>query len=99
MKELIKLGADASLVNAAGHDALFEAELNDKEEVLGWLLEHAEGLEQGVKGEERQDDEAALEHEGETSTKDKSVGDDAVLSVSEGVERISMNPGTKNSSG
>ncbi|KAA8912429.1 hypothetical protein FN846DRAFT_933066 [Sphaerosporella brunnea] len=43
--------ADPTLTNAAGHDAVFEAELNDKKDVVEWLLSHCEGLEEGVVGD------------------------------------------------
>jgi len=45
---LVKLGADVTAINKAGHDAVFEAEINEKEEVVKWLLSEGEGLEQGV---------------------------------------------------
>lgn len=45
---LVKLGADVMAINKAGHDAVFEAEINEKEEVVKWLLGEGEGLEQGV---------------------------------------------------
>ncbi|OCL09483.1 ankyrin [Glonium stellatum] len=45
---LVKLGADVTAINKAGHDAIFEAEINEKEEVVKWLLGEGEGLEQGV---------------------------------------------------
>ncbi len=48
MQLLVKLGADVTAVNKAGHDAVFEAEINEKEEVVKWLLGEGEGLEQGV---------------------------------------------------
>ena len=43
-------GADPSAVNSAGHDAVYEAEINGKEEVVGWLLKEGWGLERGVGG-------------------------------------------------
>ena len=54
--------ADPTVTNAVGHDAVFEAELNDKKEVVDWLLGHCEGLEEGVVGDvegqgEKGDDE------------------------------------------
>lgn len=38
-------GADPGVVNAAGHDAVFEAEVAGKGEVVEWLLRNCEGLE------------------------------------------------------
>ncbi|KAF2456672.1 ankyrin repeat-containing domain protein, partial [Lineolata rhizophorae] len=49
-QRLVAAGADATLKNAVGHDAVFEAELNGKSEVVGWLLAHAAGLEPGAGG-------------------------------------------------
>ena len=41
-------GADPSIVNSAGHDAVYEAEVNEKEKVAEWLLTEGKGLETGV---------------------------------------------------
>lgn len=41
-------GADVTIINQAGHDAVFEAEINDKGEVVEWLLAAVEELEKGV---------------------------------------------------
>ncbi|KAF2269304.1 ankyrin [Lojkania enalia] len=48
VKLLIQLGADVTIINKAGHDAVFEAELNEKKDVVGWLLEAVEDLESGI---------------------------------------------------
>jgi len=40
--------ADPTITNSAGHDAVYEAELNDKKDVVDWLLGHCENLEEGV---------------------------------------------------
>lgn len=48
MKLLIQVGADVTIINKAGHDAVFEAEINDKKEVVEWLLGAVEDLERGV---------------------------------------------------
>lgn len=61
--EVIKIlvmaaNADPTLTNAAGHDAVYEAELNDKGEVVDWLLGHCENLEEGVAGEQDDGEEA-----------------------------------------
>ena len=47
-KTLLKAGADASILNFSGHDAVYEAEMNDKQEVAEWLLKEALGLEKGI---------------------------------------------------
>jgi hypothetical protein len=48
VKLLIELGADVTIINRAGHDAVFEAEINDKKEIVDWLLGAVEELEQGI---------------------------------------------------
>jgi hypothetical protein len=53
VKVLVAAGADAGIVNAVGHDALFEAELGEREgskEVAEWMLKHCDGLEKGASG-------------------------------------------------
>lgn len=50
MKLLIEAGGDITIFNKAGHDAVFEAEINDKKEVVDWLLGHVEALEKSVGG-------------------------------------------------
>ncbi|TAQ87213.1 hypothetical protein B7494_g4459 [Chlorociboria aeruginascens] len=51
VKVLVKEGADPTVINARGHDAVFEAELNDKTGVVEWLLnDGGEGLMGGVAG-------------------------------------------------
>ncbi|KZM26744.1 ankyrin repeat-containing protein [Ascochyta rabiei] len=50
VKQLIGAGGDITIFNKAGHDAVFEAEVNDKKEVVDWLLGHVEALEKSVGG-------------------------------------------------
>jgi Ankyrin repeats (3 copies) len=47
---LLNQGADPSILNAAGHDVLFEAELNEKQEAVEVLLAEGKGLDQGLAG-------------------------------------------------
>jgi ankyrin repeat protein len=52
VKVLLDNGADPTITNHRGHDAVYEAELNDKKDVVDWVLkEGGEGLEEGVAGE------------------------------------------------
>lgn len=52
VKALVQCGADVTIINQAGHDAVFEAEINDKSAVVDWLLGAVEELEKGIgKGE------------------------------------------------
>ncbi|KAF2871273.1 ankyrin repeat-containing domain protein [Massariosphaeria phaeospora] len=48
VKRLVQLGADATIINKAGHDAVFGAEVNDKKEVVEWFLGAVDGLDTGV---------------------------------------------------
>ena len=47
---LIEAGADPTVVNKAGKDAVYEAEANEKNEVAAWLLTEGKGLEGAVGG-------------------------------------------------
>ncbi len=46
----MQAGADPTLTNKAGHDAVYEAELNGKEKVVEWLITEGKGLDTGVGG-------------------------------------------------
>ena len=48
VKVLAEAGADVTVINRAGHDAIYAAEANDKIEVAEWLLKSGKGLETGV---------------------------------------------------
>ena len=48
VKLLIEAGADPSVMNRAGKDAVYEAEVNEKNEVAAWLLTEGKGLESAV---------------------------------------------------
>jgi uncharacterized protein len=48
VQAIVKHGADVDILNKVGHDAIFEAELNDKREVAEWLLKEGDGLEKGL---------------------------------------------------
>ena len=41
---LMEAGADSTVMNKAGKDAVYEAEANDKNEVAAWLLTEGKGL-------------------------------------------------------
>ena len=46
-KALIGSGANLSIKNKAGHDAVYEAGINSKDPVVEWLLQQDQGLENG----------------------------------------------------
>lgn len=50
VKLLIEAGADPTIINKAGKDAVYEAEANEKNEVATWLLTKGKGLENAVGG-------------------------------------------------
>ncbi|TVY17424.1 Ankyrin repeat-containing protein [Lachnellula arida] len=52
VKVLLDQGADPTITNQKGHDPIYEAELNDKKDVVEWVLrEGGDELEEGVSGE------------------------------------------------
>ena len=67
VKVLLDQGSDPTIPNQRGHDAVYEAEINDKKEVVEWVLkEGGEGLEMGLGGE-NEDEDGGEEEEGESS--------------------------------
>ena len=50
VKLLVEAGADPTIINKAGKDAVYEAEANEKNEVASWLLTEGQGLESAVGG-------------------------------------------------
>ncbi|KAI9878277.1 MAG: hypothetical protein M1830_001377 [Pleopsidium flavum] len=50
VKLLVQAGADPGITNKAGHDAVYEAEVNGKDDVVEWLLTEGKGLDAGVEG-------------------------------------------------
>lgn len=49
VRGLVEAGADPYVQNAVGHDAIYEAEVNDRREAVEWMLKEG-GLE-GLEGE------------------------------------------------
>lgn len=64
--------ADPTITNNVGHDAVYEAQLNDKNDVVDWLLKHCDGLEEVVAGDlgEAEGAEASGDAEEEVETID-----------------------------
>lgn len=54
VKLLIEAGADPTVMNKAGKDAVYEAEANEKNELAAWLLTEGKGLESAIGGTETQ---------------------------------------------
>ena len=66
VKALVQAGADPGVMNAAGRDAIVEAEMGGKDgaDKCGvWMLEHWAGAEQGIGGGEDEDEGAAVNGE------------------------------------
>lgn len=81
MKILIDSGADPTITNTAGHDAVYEAELNDKKEVVEWVLKESEGLEEGIGGPadaEEGVDESMEDEEPEQRTEEDVAEEEAI---------------------
>lgn len=95
VKVLLEQGSDPTITNQKGHDAVYEAELNDKREVVEWVLkEGGEGLEEGVAGDQGEDGdekdedmEDAGESEGQGEEKRSLVEQLKDLGVEEGGEK------------
>lgn len=87
MKLLLAAGADPTIVNKAGHDAVYEAEVNGKDEVARFILEKGIGLERGVggKGEAEAEGKAIGMEEGEGLMENEG-GEDEAGEVEGGVE-------------
>lgn len=46
----MRAGADVTIINGVGHDAIYAAEASGKGEVAEWLLREGKGLESCVAG-------------------------------------------------
>ncbi|KFY27389.1 hypothetical protein V493_03527 [Pseudogymnoascus sp. VKM F-4281 (FW-2241)] len=81
---LVEAGADPYIQNGVGHDAIYEAEVNDRKEAVDWMLkEGGEGLEELGEGMEGAGDEV---EDGEGSA-------DGVEGLKEAVEGLSVGKG------
>jgi ankyrin repeat protein len=70
VKLLLAGAADASILNTSGHDAVYEAEMNDKQDVAEYLLKEALGLEKAIGGDlegKEEEDEEMMEAESSAS--------------------------------
>jgi ankyrin repeat protein len=74
VKVLLEEGSDPTITNQRGHDAVYEAELNDKREVVEWVLkEGGEGLEMGVAGGKEGEGEDVDDEEMEEDPQEESA--------------------------
>lgn len=101
VKTLVSLGADAAILNTAGHDAVFEAEQNGKNDVVGWLLVEGGALDTVVgalKEEEVAESSKNGEHdedEGETVEMKMTMGDTTETGVEKGIESLQVDEAAK----
>ncbi|KAH0563192.1 hypothetical protein GP486_002238 [Trichoglossum hirsutum] len=58
VKLLFEAGADPTMLNDAGHDAIYEAEINGKEEVVAYLLAEAKAVEKASSAESVEEGDA-----------------------------------------
>lgn len=87
VKLLLENGADVSILNAVGHDAVYEAEINDKNDVVDFLLKEAVGLDTGIGGAEG---EAAEEEVKEEPNAMEGTMDGGVDGVKEEMEKMDI---------
>jgi uncharacterized protein len=107
VKVLLDNGADPTVTNNAGHDAVYEAEVNDKKEVVEWVLkEGGEGLEEGIgaseeggeeaeaDGEEDDDEDMELEVDGRREEGGKDDGEEGIR---RGIDGLGVKDGIESS--
>ncbi|KAF4313752.1 putative ankyrin repeat containing protein yar1 [Botryosphaeria dothidea] len=101
VKTLVSLGADAAILNTAGHDAVFEAEQNGKNDVVGWLLVEGGALDTVV-GALKEEEVAESskngeqdEDEGETVEMKMTMGDTTETGVEKGIENLQVDEAAK----
>lgn len=78
MKLLLESGADVSILNAVGHDAVYEAEINDKDKVVDFLLKEGVGLDTGLGGAEGEDAEEEVKEDPNVMDRTMNGGVDGV---------------------
>lgn len=81
VKALVGAGADPALRNGTGHDAIYEAEVGGKDEVVSWLLKEGKGLEKGLGGDH-------VEEEGDEEDADKERAAEGTEKAADGAERV-----------
>lgn len=89
VKVLVGAGADPSIVNAAGRDAVVESECSAKEEAAqcaDWMLKHCEGLDRGLAPNATGDgpDEEAEAGADDEDMVDHAVGQEGAASSADG---------------
>lgn len=80
---VLTANADPTVTNDAGHDPVYEAELNEKMDVVEWILGNCGGVEEGV-GAKEADAEEVNGKEDEKKASD---------SIQEGIEELDLYKG------
>jgi ankyrin repeat protein len=83
VKALLDHGADPTITNQKGHDAVYEAELNDRKEVVEWILKESDEMEQGLGGEDEEIE--TVEDDG-----DNSLTKDETMTVEENIKKLDI---------
>lgn len=83
---VLTANADPTVTNDAGHDPVYEAELNDKMDVVEWILGNCKGVEEGVCTKEGD----AQETDGKDGERERANGES---SVQEGMEKLDLYKG------
>jgi ankyrin repeat protein len=99
VKVLLDSGADPTITNNVGHDAVYEAELNDQKEVVDWVLKEGEGLEEGIgrPGEDEGEDEVDEDMGEEVAQREEGVADGGEDGIREGMENLGVKDEIKDS--
>lgn len=95
---LVEAGADVTIINQAGHDAVFEAEINDKGDVVDWLLGAVEELEKGIgQTDESSGEDLGANSHGESSQAGSSAagGETALEDVTKQMDRLNSGDASK----
>lgn len=102
VKVLLDAGADVSILNEAGYDAVFEAEMNGKGEVVGFLLKEAVGVDRSLGGGKGVEEDAGNAGD-DMGDADTLVGDaeggDADAEAGVGAEEVVIRVGKMDLSG
>jgi hypothetical protein len=91
VKLFLSNGADVTILNKSGYDAIFEAEMNDKGDVVEFLLKEGVGIDRGVSGGGVEGEADAEEEDIKVSVgnmEDSGLGAEEVMV---GVEKMELN--------
>ncbi|KAE9963450.1 hypothetical protein BLS_009269 [Venturia inaequalis] len=100
VKLLLQSGADVSILNVVGHDAVYEAEINDKDKVVDFLLKEGVGLDTGLGGAEGEDAEEEVKDDPNVTEGAVNGSVDSVDDVKKELEKMEIKDnGTKEEGG